>query len=575
MASQIIAEISRSDLADLPAPDGRITGFQQLASYNWLEKAVPTISVPGSPPLWSPPSEPQKLAPDSGVVYIDQNAARNSRFPLEPLFRALYVNNPDFHIGDIDLVTDRNNILKLLRFVQESSSDAFQIRVEIAGNRTALFTRVEAKTRDLIQGFRGYGRNFEKAYTKTEGGSSAHHRIVSYDFGDMNCIVRHKTDGYVDSKSSTMLADSLSDTLKGLSISESDKFSNGPAATIVETGGRAVDLSSTLEIKTRAASRKLDMAEVSSQLWLSQTPKLVVGYHRNGVFDNVQLQDMTDEIRQWEMANKKDLNKLACLLAKIIGVVKRSVDRDAVVNYSGGTRLRILAGDGKRALPDDLYVKWDIDTAQAGRGDVVKLSKDDESEATSGRQHPEEDTTLLLIPHGTPFSDHIEYSVRKGLRQFFRRMPIQLYDYRALCETLKSLPIDVLEGRNLRGIMGDMRRGKSDWDPDERREIEGLKSLARDSAFRLLYLFLIDDGEARDQNSAYNAAFFVVSHRRIFKYRTRKMVREAFEDRFNVSYKQRQNLDKWPIGEQEEGSDVTTEDEGFCGFDSDFDSYSD
>ncbi|KAH8743814.1 hypothetical protein F5883DRAFT_440538 [Diaporthe sp. PMI_573] len=175
-------------------------------------------------------------------------------------------------------------------------------------------------------------------------------------------------------------------------------------------------------------------------------------------------------------------------------------------------------------------------------------------------------TGLIIIP---------EYSVRKGLRQFFRRMPTQLYDYRALCETLKSLPIDVLEGRNLRGIMGDMRRGKSDWDPDERREIEGLKSLARDSAFRLLYLFLIDDGEARDQNSAYNAAFFVVSHRRIFKYRTRKMVREAFEDRFNVSYKQRQNLDKWPIGEQEEGSDVTTEDEGFCGFDSDFDSYSD
>lgn len=494
------------------------------------------------------------------------------------MFRALYVDNPGFQIGDIDLVTDRNNIRKLLRFVQGSSSDSFQIRVEIAGNRTALFTRVEAKTTDLIQGFRVYGRNFEKSYTQTEGGSSAHHRIVSYDFGGMKCMVRHETDAYVDSKSPTELADSLSDALKGLSLSKLDTFGNNPAATMVETGGRAVDASSTLEIKTRAASRKIDMTEVFPQLWISQTPKLVVGYHRNGVFDNVQLRDMTDEIRRWEVANQKDLGKLACLLVKIIEIVKRSGDRSAVLNYSGGMRLEILYGDGKRALPEDLYAKWKIGTAQAGRGDVAKLSKGDESEATSGRQHPEEDTTLLLIPDGTPFSDLIECSMRKGLRQFFGRMPTQLYDCRTLCKSLKCLPIDVLGGRNLQGIMGDMRSGKSEWDPDERRNIEGLKSLARDSAFRLLYLFLVDEGEARDQNSAYNATLFVVSHRRIFKYRTRKMVREAFEDRFNVSYKQRQNLNKWAIEEQEEGSDVTTEDERFgisCDFDSDFDSYSD
>jgi hypothetical protein len=59
---------------------------------------------------------------------------------------------------------------------------------------------------------------------------------------------------------------------------------------------------------------------------------------------------------------------------------------------------------------------------------------------------------------------------------------------------------------------------------------------------------------------AYNAAFFVVSHSRIFQYRTRKMVREAFENRFYVSDKQRKNMDKWPIGSQE-GEDVTTEEE--------------
>jgi len=507
------------------------------------------------------------------MVYIDQNAARNPRFPLEPLFRALYVEERDFQIGDIDLVTDRSNIRKLLRFVQGSSNDAFQIQVETAGSKTALFTRVEARPTDIIQGFRGYGHSFEKAYTKKQSGSTAHHRIVGYDFGGINCIVRHETDGYVDNRSPTGLTDNLSDALKGLSISELDNYANDSAPTLVETGGKAVDPSSTLEIKTRAASRKIDMAEVFSQLWMSQTPNLVVGYHRNGVFDNVQLRDMTKEIRQWEMTNQKELCKLACLMAKIIGTVKQNGGRNAIVTYDGGTKLRIVEAGEKRALPDDLYAKWEVKepwggalfTAQVGRADAAKL-KNKEDESSSGQP-----TAPLLIPNNTPFPDIINHAVRNGLRQYFRRMPTQLSDYRVLCKTLQSLPIDVLAGRKLRDIMRDMRSGKSDWDPEERREIQGLKSLARDSAFRLTYLFLLDEfaSEVKDQNSAYNVAFFVVSHRRIFQYRTRKMVREAFEARFRVSDKQRKNLDKWPIGSQE-GEDVTTEEEGF-----DFDSDSD
>lgn len=543
---------------------------------NYIQLTLPLSK--GSPPLWSPPSTPQKLTPDSGVIYIDHNAARNPAFPLEPLFHALYAENPNFELGDIDLVTDRNNIRKLLRYVRASSGDAFQIRAELAPNgRTALFTRVEASATETIRGFRGYGHNFEKAYTKAERGSSAHHRVVGYDFGGMRCIVRHESDGYVDDDSSS----SLSDALQGLSISTPGETGSGSAKTTVESGGRAVDSSSTLVIKTRAVGRELDMAEICCQLWASQTRKLAVAYHRDGVFDNVQLRDMAGMIYQWEMASQTVLGRLASLLKKIIGVAKRSGDRGALVDYDGGARLRIVAGDGKRALPEDLYLKWggkeprDADSPRAGHGDAAKLSQGDEIEGSSDRYRPGEDTTTAAIPmpKNTLFSEHIDYSVRRGLRQFFRRMPTNLPDYRALCGTLSLLPIDILAGRDVRDIMKDMRRGKADWDPDEGR-VDGLKSLARDSAFRLVYLLLRPDGggKAVDQNAAYNAVLFVVSHCGIFKYRTRKIVREAFEDRFNVSYKQRQTLNKWLVEPQEEGSDVTTEDEGF-GFDSDSDYY--
>ena len=154
-------------------------------------------------------------------------------------------------------------------------------------------------------------------------------------------------------------------------------------------------------------------------------------------------------------------------------------------------------------------------------------------------------------------------------------MPHRLSDYHVLCETLQFLAIDVLEERKLRDIFNNMKSGKSDWDPEERREIKGLRGVARDAAFRLVYLFIFGEFESdvRDSNMAYNAVLFVVSHRGIFKYRTRKMVREAFEDRFEISEKQRKGLDKWPIDEpQGEGwkeDDVTTEEE-LSDFDSDW-----
>jgi hypothetical protein len=100
---------------------------------------------------------------------------------LEPLFRAALVENPDFSLRNADLVTDRGNIRKLLRFIQASSDDHFRILVEVVGdgdNTTALFTRVEPKTMETIQGFRGYGRNFEKAYTEQSAGMNGHYRIV-------------------------------------------------------------------------------------------------------------------------------------------------------------------------------------------------------------------------------------------------------------------------------------------------------------------------------------------------------------------------------------------------------------
>ncbi|KFY03001.1 hypothetical protein V490_00343 [Pseudogymnoascus sp. VKM F-3557] len=204
MTPTTIAQISRLELQELNAPlVATITDVKQLSSYNWIEAPSPTIAVPGTPPLWSAPSAPRQLKKDSGLIYIAQNAARHPDSPLEPLFQALCITNPSFDIRSIDVVTDRNNIRKLLSFINPSMTrnglETFTINIEVTKN-TAIFCRDETATHEFIgpDEFKGYGREFEKAYTTRQiGASTGHHRIITYRFGGLNFIVRHETDGYV------------------------------------------------------------------------------------------------------------------------------------------------------------------------------------------------------------------------------------------------------------------------------------------------------------------------------------------------------------------------------------------
>jgi hypothetical protein len=376
MASTTLAEISRLDLLDLNAPpSASIVDVKQLSSYNWIEAPTPTITVPGSPSLWSAPTAPRKVKKDSGLIYIAQNAARHPDSPLEPLFRALYIADPSFDIRSIDIVTDRNNIRKLLSFVNPSSSrsglEPFTINIEVAKN-TAIFSRAETATHEYIgpHEFRGFGHEFEKAYTTNQiEGSTGHHRIISYRFGDLNFIVRHETDGYVDagtekpsSDSRELESDKLSNMLGSLSLSPTSRLPNittaGSKLTIKEEG-KAIPLGSTLEVKTRVFHKPLDIQEIAPQLWVSQTPKLVRAYHRNGTFQNPEIEDVAAFINRWEERNQSDLKKLASLINRILTVVK-DCGGNAMVKYDEQEdKLVIRKVTGKKMLPKDLYSKWD------------------------------------------------------------------------------------------------------------------------------------------------------------------------------------------------------------------------
>ncbi|KAK2752508.1 hypothetical protein FQN54_008101 [Arachnomyces sp. PD_36] len=166
-ASEELVEISRLGLESFTPADAIITDVKHLASYNWIEASTPTIAVAGSPAQWSAPQGPRHVKKDSGLVYIAQNAARHPDSPLELLFRSLYIEHPSFDMNSIDVVTDRNNIRKLLSFIKptltKNDLDPFTIMIA----QTAIFCRDETATYEVIGPgeFRGFGREFEKAYT--------------------------------------------------------------------------------------------------------------------------------------------------------------------------------------------------------------------------------------------------------------------------------------------------------------------------------------------------------------------------------------------------------------------------
>jgi hypothetical protein len=366
----LLAGIPFSSLATLPLPSGAsITGFRDLASYNWIESPTPTIAVPGSPAKWSPRIGPTRLQKDTGYFYTAQNVARHPESPLEPLFRAVLLTDPSFDLRSVDVVTDRSNIRKLLSFVDpgtaRNGAEAFAFKVEVIG-QTALFSREEKEVRQYIapSEFRGHGHEFEKAYTTRQiQGSTGHHRVVAYRFGGLKFLVRNEVDGYVSPPGATDAGSILANQLSSLSLSRSPPVEPAalhrwPGSKLkVALEGKTVSPEQCLEIKTRVAHKPLQMQDVMPQLWASQTVKLVRAYHTRGLFQPPAVEEVTDDMKRWERDNEGSLKKLAAVITKILEVAKRS-DGPIRVEYSViGNRLVLSKDDSEKMLPDDLYSK--------------------------------------------------------------------------------------------------------------------------------------------------------------------------------------------------------------------------
>ncbi|KAG6022624.1 hypothetical protein E4U40_004487 [Claviceps sp. LM458 group G5] len=369
-----MATILRSDLQHLITYETAcITNVKSVSSYSWIDTPTPTIAVPGSPPLWSPPIIDHRLPKDTGLYYITENAVRLPGSQMAPMFTALSITNPSFNVQSVDVISDRNNIRKLLSFIKPGLdgdlNKQFTIKLELVGKTLLLGRRETAVTRYIEpNSFRGYGHEFEKAYTTSQiGGSTSHYGIVSYRFCGLNFMIRYQTDGFVSTQSADSAREALSERLEFPTPSSVNRLPPTVDPSLKEVmvlrKGHSVPLESILEIKTRANVGSLEFNDVAPQLWVSQTTKLVRAFHAQGSFFKPQVEDVSAQLKEWELDSQEDLKILGALIDKIITVVKgcESCDGRGILRYDVATGSLIISRDegNERMLPEDWYSKWD------------------------------------------------------------------------------------------------------------------------------------------------------------------------------------------------------------------------
>lgn len=175
----------------VPAADEGVVAIkdvQYIGSYNWTDNSSPTILVPGSPRIWRNKPTPFTVPEDSGYQFCDQNGYRLPNAPLLPVLVAVDsvasrsdIPSTKIEWPSVDFVIDRNGLRKLMGWIGDRKQ-SFRIDLQLAGEKTVLCNRWEAKTK--MRKFGGYGHSFEEAITYVapgcEAGTSGHHRIITY-----------------------------------------------------------------------------------------------------------------------------------------------------------------------------------------------------------------------------------------------------------------------------------------------------------------------------------------------------------------------------------------------------------
>ncbi|KAF8635841.1 hypothetical protein AX15_000035 [Amanita polypyramis BW_CC] len=324
------------------------------------------MMLKGEPSEWID-RKPFRVDPDTGINIIDHNAHHLKDTPLLPLFVAVDANEDadTFDWSAVDIVTDRNGLRRLLRWIAGgSASDAenFRIDLQLAGKKTVLMARWD---RTPVESFRGYtyGTNFFKGTTKKPHRESmAHHRIVSYKWNGLNFVVRCTADAFIPKHDIDDIVSALS------SLNVSQRKTDIAAATRVKGTslevihfGTKVPQDSMIEVATISEAREsqLNWEEKGPQLYLSQIPHFYVGLHNRGFFKDVRKHKFDYKTLPAQVL--ENMKKLRHALSTIQNIAIKNGQRGRLSLVCIGGTLKVYERlSEKSCLPDEFMERFGI-----------------------------------------------------------------------------------------------------------------------------------------------------------------------------------------------------------------------
>ena len=284
--------------------------------------------------------------------------------------------NPTVRFDSVDVVVNRNTLQKLHTFAAlKRSYRQFYLNLNVVG-KTLFVSRMEQHAMERARG--GYGRNFENVFTSGDPAvmdAEGHHRVVRYDLGGLNVVVRLEADGYLgdeDLLASTGTVESEGDTsrtpaplnefflnlLQTVGLGSAAIAHHNPQHTHVIPRGTLVPHNSSLELKSNNAKPK-----AKEQIWFGRVPHVVFGRHDKGLISTVERIDWQQEdFEAWAIKNQRSLRRLVWLLREIRRLVLERTDGKAVlVAMEKGSPLQVFPmKEGYGALPREVVERfWD------------------------------------------------------------------------------------------------------------------------------------------------------------------------------------------------------------------------
>ncbi|CAL1713706.1 unnamed protein product [Somion occarium] len=277
---------------------------------------------------------------------------------------ALEPGNSTIDWSSVDIVTDRNSLRKLLRWIDFVETGAywkrppwdFRIDTQLVGQKTIILQRWQESAFQTVD-WGSYGETYETAATRSaEGfkGSLGHHRIIKYDFDGLIMVVRYECDAAKEDSQSAwnMDDDDLSGILSALSVSARTLMKSEDIKVL--RGGEVIAQDAIVELKTHKEGGRINWKKTYPQLFLSQTSHCHVATHSDGLFHNVTKHESGDAcMTTYAGTNEARLRQLRRVLEHT---------REIVVEEDVAARLSLVCQNGwldvrQRIKEDDLLPK--------------------------------------------------------------------------------------------------------------------------------------------------------------------------------------------------------------------------